>query len=369
MAPPRPRVTVVGLGPGGDEYLSDAVVAALTADPSLSYLRTTRHPSARRFGAARSFDALYDSAATFEDVYTGIVEALVAAATAAAPQPVVYAVPGSPVVAERTVELLRADERVDVTVVPAPSFLELAWDRLGIDPLAAGVGLLDAEDFPDAAAAGHGPFLVGQCWSRELLSGIKLAPVDGAGGLPRPVILHHLGLDDEIVMSVDWCDLDRVVEPDHLTSVFVPRWRTPLPAPAVEAGYEVARLTELLDTLRTECPWDKAQTHATLMPHLVEECYEVLDALSALAVAGAPAARRPSGTSRRSWGTCSSRSSSTRGCPPKRARLTWPTSPVASTTSSSTVTPTCSARWRRTRPTSSSPTGKPSRRTRRGGEA
>ena len=288
MAPPRPRVTVVGLGPGGDEYLSDAVVAALTADPSLSYLRTTRHPSARRFGAARSFDALYDSAATFEDVYTGIVEALVAAATAAAPQPVVYAVPGSPVVAERTVELLRADERVDVTVVPAPSFLELAWDRLGIDPLAAGVGLLDAEDFPDAAAAGHGPFLVGQCWSRELLSGIKLAPVDGAGGLPRPVILHHLGLDDEIVMSVDWCDLDRVVEPDHLTSVFVPRWRTPLPAPAVEAGYEVARLTELLDTLRTECPWDKAQTHATLMPHLVEECYEVLDALSALAVAGAP---------------------------------------------------------------------------------
>ena len=252
MAPPRPRVTVVGLGPGGDEYLSDAVVAALTADPSLSYLRTTRHPSARRFGAARSFDALYDSAATFEDVYTGIVEALVAAATAAAPQPVVYAVPGSPVVAERTVELLRADERVDVTVVPAPSFLELAWDRLGIDPLAAGVGLLDAEDFPDAAAAGHGPFLVGQCWSRELLSGIKLAPVDGAGGLPRPVILHHLGLDDEIVMSVDWCDLDRVVEPDHLTSVFVPRWRTPLPAPAVEAGYEV------------------------------------LDALSALAVAGAP---------------------------------------------------------------------------------
>ncbi len=37
-----------------------------------------------------------------------------------------------------------------------------------------------------------------------------------------------------------------------------------------------------MDTLRERCPWDRAQTHASLMPHLVEECYEVLDALAAL---------------------------------------------------------------------------------------
>jgi MazG family protein len=48
------------------------------------------------------------------------------------------------------------------------------------------------------------------------------------------------------------------------------------------AGAEVARLVSLMDTLRAQCPWDMAQTHATLMPHLVEECYEVLDALAAV---------------------------------------------------------------------------------------
>jgi len=37
-----------------------------------------------------------------------------------------------------------------------------------------------------------------------------------------------------------------------------------------------------MDTLRQQCPWDRAQTHASLMPHLVEECYEVLDALEGL---------------------------------------------------------------------------------------
>jgi len=286
MARARPRITVVGLGPSGDELVPNAVVGALTADPALSYLRTTRHPSAHRFTGVQSFDGLYDSAATFEEVYTGIVEALVSAAQAAAPRPVVYAVPGSPVVAEQTVELLRADDRVDVTVVPALSFLDLAWDRLGIDPLAAGVRLLDAAEFPDAAAGARGPFLVGQCWTRDLLSGIKLGAADTERALPRPVILHHLGLEDEVVVAVDWWELDRAVTPDHLTSVFVPALVPSLPADAAAAGYEVARLAELMDTLRTQCPWDRAQTHATLMPHLVEECYEVLDALVALTDAG-----------------------------------------------------------------------------------
>ena len=296
MAPARPRITVVGLGPGKHDLLSPGVTEAIEADPARSYLRTRRHPSAQRFTRARSFDALYDTAATFEDVYAGIVEALVSAAAAAAPARVVYAVPGSPVVAERTVELLRADGRVDVTVVPALSFLDLAWDRLGIDPLRVGVQLLDATEFA-AAAWTRGPFLVGQCWTRELLSEIKLAPAepesraDVDGALPRPVILHHLGLEDEVVVAVDWWDLDRVVEPDHLTSVFIPALPERFAAGATAAGGEVARLVELMDTLRTECPWDRAQTHATLMPHLVEECYEVLDALAA--VADADEARRP----------------------------------------------------------------------------
>ena len=44
----------------------------------------------------------------------------------------------------------------------------------------------------------------------------------------------------------------------------------------------MARLEELVATLRAECPWDRAQTHGSLMPHLLEESYEVLDALGEL---------------------------------------------------------------------------------------
>ncbi len=289
MARPRPHVTVVGLGPAGPDLVGDRVAALLGA-PGRTYLRTARHPAATRAEGAPSFDHLYEAAGTFDEVYAGVVEALVAAAEDAAPEPVVYAVPGSPLVAERTVELLRADDRVDVTVVPAPSFLDFAWAALGIDPLSEGVRLVDAGAFAAVAARERGPFLVAQCWSRHQLSEVKLSAADddaAADGLPRPVLLHHLGLEDEVVVAVDWWELDRSLEPDHLTSLYVPA--LPLRR-AVAAAEAVARLVALMDTLREQCPWDRVQTHASLMPHLVEECYEVLDALSSVAAgAGADA--------------------------------------------------------------------------------
>jgi MazG family protein len=41
----------------------------------------------------------------------------------------------------------------------------------------------------------------------------------------------------------------------------------------------VARFHELVRTLRAECPWDREQTHASLTRHLLEETYEVLEAI------------------------------------------------------------------------------------------
>ncbi len=280
----RPHVVVVGLGPAGTDLVGPGA-AELLRDPGRTWLRTSRHPAAADLESIRTFDDAYDSAGTFDEVYSDIVERLVAAAEAVAPEPVVYAVPGSPLVAERTVQLLRADERVDVVIVPALSFLDLAWAALGIDPLAAGVRLVDAADFPEVAAIERGPFLVAQCWTRHLLSEVKLSlGGDAAATPPRPVLLHHLGLDDEIVAEVDWWELDRTLEPDHLTSLYVPRYGD---SARLGAGAEIARLVVLMDTLREQCPWDRAQDHASLMPHLVEECYEVLDALSALSAAPA----------------------------------------------------------------------------------
>ncbi len=277
----RPRITVVGLGPADLTYLSP-VVSELIATAARTLVRTRRHPSAAGLSAAGSLDHHYQRASTFDEAYGAMVEELVAEATTYAPDPIIYAVPGSPLIAERTVELLRSDARVDVTVVPALSFLDLAWERLGIDPLTDAVRLVDAERFVERTGGMGGPFLVAQCWSQTLLSDIKLSVADrDDDALPEVVLLHHLGLEDEQVVSLEWWEMDRTLTPDHLTSLFIPA----LP----DAGREMARLEHLMRTLREQCPWDRAQTHATLMPHLLEESYEVLDALEELA--GAPGAR------------------------------------------------------------------------------
>jgi len=94
-------------------------------------VRTARHPAASAIPDAKSFDNVYETAGSFDEVYARIVDALVEAA--AEHGEVLYAVPGSPMVAERTVELLRDDERVVVELVPGMSFVDLAWDRLGVD--------------------------------------------------------------------------------------------------------------------------------------------------------------------------------------------------------------------------------------------
>jgi XTP/dITP diphosphohydrolase len=44
-------------------------------------------------------------------------------------------------------------------------------------------------------------------------------------------------------------------------------------------GAHLIDLVETMDRLRTGCPWDAGQTHASLAPHLLEETYEALEAL------------------------------------------------------------------------------------------
>jgi XTP/dITP diphosphohydrolase len=51
------------------------------------------------------------------------------------------------------------------------------------------------------------------------------------------------------------------------------------PEPDVAAGARVLELVAVMDRLRRECPWDRRQTHSSLAPYLLEECYEALDAL------------------------------------------------------------------------------------------
>ncbi|MDA8296808.1 MAG: SAM-dependent methyltransferase [Actinomycetota bacterium] len=279
-APARPVVVAVGLGPAGEAHTSAAALAARDSGAPL-YLRTARHPAAASWleRGAVPLDRHYETAGSFEATYAAIVDELVEAATRASR--IVYAVPGSPLVLESTVARLRADGRVEVELVAGMSFLDLAFERLGIDPVASAVRLIDAQDFARQAAGDHGPLLVAHLWSHALCSEVKLAVEEFPD---EPVIvLQRLGLPDEAVFPVAWADLDRSFAPDHLTCCYVPALAAPV-------GAELVGLDELVRTLRERCPWDAEQSHASLARHLIEEAYEAVEAIDEL---GGPAEDAP----------------------------------------------------------------------------
>ena len=75
----------------------------------------------------------------------------------------------------------------------------------------------------------------------------------------RSSILQALGTPDERIVDTTWAELDRTVEADHLTSIWIPELATPV-------GAEYVRFHQLARTLREQCPWDIEQTHESLDP-------------------------------------------------------------------------------------------------------
>lgn len=264
-------ITIVGLGPGGVDHMT-AETATAIEHHKYRFVRTNRHPNAFVVGGATSFDDVYESADRFEDVYATIVDRLVAADDELGD--ILYAVPGSPFVLERTVRALLADERVRCSVLPAMSFLDVAWARLGVDPVESSVRLVDGHQFALAARGEHGPLLIAHTHANWVLSDIKLA-VEHADGDEPVTILQALGAPDERITETTWSELDRAVEADHLTCVFVRRLGR-------SVGDHYVRFHELARTLRQQCPWDREQTHESLVPYLVEEAFELVDALQGL---------------------------------------------------------------------------------------
>jgi tetrapyrrole methylase family protein/MazG family protein len=127
-----------------------------------------------------SCDKFYEEGRSFEEVYEKIVAYVL---EEAAERDTVFAVPGSPLVAERTVLLLRAAceaRQLPLTILPAISFLDLAYVRLNLDPV-NGLRIADASDREAVLAAGRYPLIITQVYSRLVAAELKLNLMEALG--------------------------------------------------------------------------------------------------------------------------------------------------------------------------------------------
>ena len=268
-------LVIVGLGPAGLEHTPPSSAAVL-ADPMRTVIvRTLQHPAAMELDDTRdlvSCDDLYESGDTLDDVYIAIANRVILSAASGS---TVYAVPGSPHVGERSVAavMARADSAaIAIEVVGAGTFLDLVWARIPFDPIARGVQIVDGRDLPDPFPL-HLPTLITQVDRPVVLADVALTLAKVLSDHVDLIILDRLGDHDEIVLRTSLSQLSRYA-PGPRTSVFLD---PPL------TGWHGLVLTSR--RLRRECPWDREQTHRSLLKYLIEEAYEAVDAANALSEA------------------------------------------------------------------------------------
>lgn len=272
------KISIIGLGAGDFEQLPMGVYKQLKASDHL-YLRTKEHPVISELEsdglAYQSFDHIYEAHDQFDAVYEEICSFLLQEASK---YNLVYAVPGHPLVAEKTVQLLieRAEEAgIELEINGGQSFLDSMFQALKIDPV-EGFQLLDGTSLNKDELSLKQHMIIGQVYDSFVASEVKLSLMDLLPFDYKVWIVTAAGSKEEELREVPLFELDHHMRLNNLTSVYVP----PVSDEAL-LNKSFNKLREIIAVLRgpNGCPWDKKQTHESLKKYLIEEAYELIEAI------------------------------------------------------------------------------------------
>lgn len=220
-------ITIVGLGPSGMEAMSELALQMLESAHKL-YLRTGHHPAASELADRglhfETFDSIYQDAGSFDEVYGAIARRIIEEAKSG---DVTYAVPGHPLVAERSVAILiekAQKEGIPFRFAGSPSLIEACLEALAA-PIGRGLKLIDALELEDTPPSPECPNLIYQVYDRMIASSVKLALMEVYPDEFDVFVVTAATGTEEKVQKLPLYELDRR-DYDHLTSVFVPQMVT-----------------------------------------------------------------------------------------------------------------------------------------------
>jgi tetrapyrrole methylase family protein/MazG family protein len=261
-------IVVTGLGPGDLDRIPGPVRDILLDPERVVIVRTSHHPAAEQLARLREVtfcDDLYESSESFEAVYAAISERVRDAGQSGS---VVYAVPGSPLVGEFAVRKL-LEAGAEIELIPAESFIDALLAEVGYDPLDRGLQILNGHELPEPLVLDK-PTIIAHLDRPEILAEVA-ARVDRAlpeGNTVR--VFAGLGSADAVASEAVPSEIDSSLA-GFRTSMFID----------AEPGGLIGAVHTMMQ-LREECPWDREQTHQSLMKNLVEESFELIEAVGRL---------------------------------------------------------------------------------------
>lgn len=271
------KITIVGLGPGDYNLISQGALDAIKNKENV-YFRTVKHPIIHQFDDSIKYEGLdyfYESEENFENVYESISNFIIEKAKE---NDIVYAVPGHPRVAENTVSIIEykaKENNIEMEIIPSMSFVDAMFNYIGLDPV-GGFRLIDAFEIQNSYIDTKSSTIITQVYDRFIASNIKIALMEYYHDEQEICIIKAAGVKNlEQKKFVKLYELDRSENNfDYLTSLYIPK--------SDEKVYNnVSDLEDIVSRLRAPngCPWDAEQTHDSLKKHIIEEAYELVQAI------------------------------------------------------------------------------------------
>lgn len=256
-------ITIIGLGNCQGVHFSNKALPILQGASQVYLKSACPGFVAQQSAAVKWVSPTIQPIDGLSDGYQALAQELVAAV------PVVYAVPGDPLIDEASTPIIQqvADQaNIPLTIIAAEAILPATLRALGITP-GLGLQLMDATllcSYHHPPLEPHRPALITGLYHADLVEPLKR--VLQTIYEPQTLLASFAG-DRPLETTLDNLD-------DAPTCVFIsPQANSP----------GLTRFQEIIAHLRAPngCPWDREQTHHTLRPYLLEEAYEVLAALDA----------------------------------------------------------------------------------------
>lgn len=267
-------IQIIGLGAGGIDELTVGAYRALNENIP-TFARTERHPVVKKLREEMKiecFDDYFEKYETFDKVYEKITDNVLELAKRHGK--INYCTAGSPfcgdVITKKLIDEYK--EEINIIIIDGMSFLDRCIKLSGFSDYKS-IKVLDCLEADEFSFDINSFTIITQVYDWEMASQLKLKLMET---YPDETKVLKIDVLENNVIKIPLFELDQEKKYGFSTYFCV------LPIElSKNTVYNVTNLCRIVKILRGPdgCPWDMKQTHESIRQHVIEEAYEVVDAI------------------------------------------------------------------------------------------
>lgn len=267
-------IQIIGLGAGGAEGLTIKAHEALNGSIP-SFARTERHPVIKELNGKieiKCFDDFFEKYETFDEVYGKITDNIVKLVKKYGK--INYCTAGSPYYGDIVTKKLINEYKneINIIIIDGISFLDKCIKLSGFSDYKS-IKVLDCLEADEFSFDINSFNIVTQVYDSEMASQLKLKLMET---YPDDASILKIDVLEEYVKKMPLFMLDEEKNYGFSTYFCI------LPIEiSKNPVYNITNLCRIVKILRGPdgCPWDIKQTHESMRQCVIEEAYEVVDAI------------------------------------------------------------------------------------------